>query len=133
MHAPGLPQESLEHNGTRTSRPAKPSPNPDIAGPIVCSLMDHLVAAGCDTAWDRTRICSNTASTAMQCIRTVHHSGGPDNHQLMKFRDRHSPSHSVSDESRVSAKSIYADSGGSYTLPSVAPCGQMPSSCHTKR
>ena len=31
--------ESLERNGTRTSWPAKPSPNPDDAGPIAHHLM----------------------------------------------------------------------------------------------
>ncbi|KAK6302769.1 hypothetical protein J4Q44_G00271240 [Coregonus suidteri] len=47
---PGPPQESLERYGTRTSQPAKPSPNPDDAVPIVCRLMGLPVAAGCDTA-----------------------------------------------------------------------------------
>uniref|UniRef100_A0A673W6L4 E3 ubiquitin-protein ligase RNF10 n=1 Tax=Salmo trutta TaxID=8032 RepID=A0A673W6L4_SALTR len=40
VHAPGPPQESLECSGTRTSLPAKPSPNLDNAGPIVRRPMD---------------------------------------------------------------------------------------------
>ena len=63
-------------DGTRTSLPAKPSPNPDDAGPIVRRPMGLPVAAGCDRAWTRTRISSGTASTAMQCLRPLHHSGG---------------------------------------------------------
>ena len=38
---------------------AKPPPNPDDAGPIVRCLMGLLVTAGCDTAWDRTRVCGD--------------------------------------------------------------------------
>jgi hypothetical protein len=45
VHAPGPPQESL-HDGTRTSRPAKPSPNSDNAGPIVRRLIGLPVVAG---------------------------------------------------------------------------------------
>jgi hypothetical protein len=37
--------------------PAKPSPNPDDTGPIVCRHMGLQIMAGCDTAWDRTRVC----------------------------------------------------------------------------
>uniref|UniRef100_A0AAZ3PA97 Regulator of calcineurin 1 n=1 Tax=Oncorhynchus tshawytscha TaxID=74940 RepID=A0AAZ3PA97_ONCTS len=55
VHAPGPPQESLKRDGTWTSRPAKPSPNPDDAGPIVRRLIGLPVAAGCGTAWDHTR------------------------------------------------------------------------------
>ena len=40
---------------------AKPSPNPDDAGPIVCQPMGLPVVAGCDTAWTQTRISSGTA------------------------------------------------------------------------
>ena len=40
--APGPPQESLVRDGTRTSLPTKPSPNPDNAGLIVC----HQVQRG---------------------------------------------------------------------------------------
>ncbi|KAM9419583.1 alpha-2,8-sialyltransferase 8E-like isoform 2-T4 [Salvelinus alpinus] len=58
--------KSLECDGTRTSRPAKPSPNPDDAGPIVRHLMGLPVTASCDTAWDRTQVC-----------RPLRHLGGP--------------------------------------------------------
>uniref|UniRef100_A0A8C7G5G7 FYVE, RhoGEF and PH domain containing 4a n=1 Tax=Oncorhynchus kisutch TaxID=8019 RepID=A0A8C7G5G7_ONCKI len=64
VHVPGPPQKSLEHDWTRTTRLAKPYPNQDDAGPIVHCLMDLQGAAGCDTAQDRTRICSNASSTA---------------------------------------------------------------------
>jgi hypothetical protein len=77
MHAPGRHKESLEHDGTRTSRPAKPSPNPDDVGPIVHRLMCLPVLASCDTALDRTRICSDASSTAMQYLRSLGYSGGP--------------------------------------------------------
>jgi hypothetical protein len=66
------PQESLVRNGTRTSLPAKPSPNPNDAGPIVCHPIGLPVAAGCDRAWTQTQN-SDTASTAMQCLRPLHH------------------------------------------------------------
>ncbi|XP_064816559.1 sialoadhesin-like [Oncorhynchus masou masou] len=36
---PDTPQESLERNGTRTSLPTKPSPNPEDAGPVIHRLM----------------------------------------------------------------------------------------------
>jgi hypothetical protein len=74
VHVPGPPQESLERDGTRTSQPVKPSPNPDNAGPIVhrpmglpepgsivaqlalrCSALDHcatLEAQGTYTLYD---------------------------------------------------------------------------------
>uniref|UniRef100_A0A8C8MDD6 ATP-binding cassette sub-family F member 2 n=1 Tax=Oncorhynchus tshawytscha TaxID=74940 RepID=A0A8C8MDD6_ONCTS len=55
MH-PARHKESLERDGTRTSRPAKPSPNPDDTGPIVCRLMGLPVVASCDTSWDQTRV-----------------------------------------------------------------------------
>ena len=64
-------------NGTRTSRPAKPSPNPDEAGPIMRRLMGLPVVAFCDTARDQTRVCSDSSSTAMQCLRQLRHLGGP--------------------------------------------------------
>ena len=53
--APGPPQESLVCNGTRTSLPAKPSTNPDDAGPIVRRPTGLPVAAGGDRAWARTQ------------------------------------------------------------------------------
>jgi hypothetical protein len=33
-------------------------PNPDDSGPIVLRPMGLPVTYGCDTAWDRTRVCS---------------------------------------------------------------------------
>ena len=69
LHVPH--KESLERNGTRESRLAKPSSNPDDAGPIVHRLMGLPVTADCDTARDRTRICSDTP-------RPLRHSGGPN-------------------------------------------------------
>jgi hypothetical protein len=58
----------------KESRPAKPCPNPDDAGPIVFRLMGLPVTACCDTAWDRTRVCSDVSCTAMQCLRPLQHS-----------------------------------------------------------
>jgi hypothetical protein len=69
--ANGLPQESLEHDGTRTSLPAKPYTNLDDAGPIVHRPMGLPGPAGCDRAWTWTRISSGTASTAMQSLRPL--------------------------------------------------------------
>ena len=46
-------------------------PNPNAAGPIVHRPMGLLNTAGCDTAWNRTRVCSDTSSTEMQCIRPL--------------------------------------------------------------
>ena len=37
------------------------------AGTIVRRLVGLAVAAGCDTAWDRTRICNDTASALDRC------------------------------------------------------------------
>uniref|UniRef100_A0A8C8F818 SH3 domain-binding glutamic acid-rich protein n=1 Tax=Oncorhynchus tshawytscha TaxID=74940 RepID=A0A8C8F818_ONCTS len=59
VHAPGRHKESLERNGTRSSQPAKPSPNLDDAGPIMCRLMGLPVTVGCNTTRDRIRICSD--------------------------------------------------------------------------
>ena len=64
--APGPPQESLVHYGTRTSLPAQPSSNSDNTGPIVHRPMGLPVTAGCNRAWTRT-----------QCLRPLRHSGGP--------------------------------------------------------
>jgi hypothetical protein len=75
--APGLPQESLERDGTRTSLLAKPSPNPDDAGPIVRRPMGLPVVSSCDRAWTQTQnLSSSTASIEMQCLRPLRHSGG---------------------------------------------------------
>jgi hypothetical protein len=53
--APDPPQESLVHDSTRTSLSAKPSPNPDDAGPIVWCPMGLLVTADCDRPWTWTQ------------------------------------------------------------------------------
>jgi hypothetical protein len=71
--APSPPQESLVHDGTRTSLPAKPSPNPDDFGPIVHRPMG--LAAATEPGLE-PRISSGTESTAMQCHKPLHHSGG---------------------------------------------------------
>jgi hypothetical protein len=55
VHCPGPPQESLVHDETRISLLAKPSPNPDDAGPIVRLPMGLLVTAGCGRAWTQTQ------------------------------------------------------------------------------
>ena len=55
-----------------TSQPANPSQTGTT--PIVRRLMGLLVAAGCDTARDQTRICSDASSTAKQCLRPLRHS-----------------------------------------------------------
>ena len=54
-------KESLEHDETRKSRPAKPSPNLDNAGPSMLRPMGLLVTASCDIAWDRNRGCSGVS------------------------------------------------------------------------
>ena len=40
-------------------------------------LMGLPVTASCDTAWARTQVCSGASGTVMQCLRPLHHSGGP--------------------------------------------------------
>ena len=52
---PGLPQDLLVRNGTRTSLPAKPSSNQADAEPIVRRPMGLLVAAACYRAWTQTQ------------------------------------------------------------------------------
>ena len=42
------------------------------------SLDISLTKAGCDTAWNRTRVWSDTCSTEMQCLRPLCHSGAPE-------------------------------------------------------
>jgi hypothetical protein len=49
---------------------------PCDAGTIVLRPMGLLVTAGCDTAWDRTQVCSDTSSTAMHCLRLLCYKGG---------------------------------------------------------
>jgi hypothetical protein len=48
-----------------------PLPNPNDAGPIVYRPMGLPIMASCDTAWNQTRVCSDTSSTEMQCIRPL--------------------------------------------------------------
>ena len=33
------------------------------------------ITASCDTAWNQTRVCSDTSSIEMQCLSTLPHSG----------------------------------------------------------
>ncbi|XP_064871754.1 dual specificity mitogen-activated protein kinase kinase 5-like [Oncorhynchus nerka] len=69
--APGPPQESLERDGSRTSLPVKPSPNPDDAGPNVRHPMGFPVAA-----WLRQSLDSNpeslVAQLALRCRASDH-------------------------------------------------------------
>ena len=46
----------------------------DDAEPIVRHPMGLPIMAGCDTAQDWTRVCSDTSSTKMQCLRQLRHS-----------------------------------------------------------
>ena len=39
------------------------------------STMGLPITAGCDTAQDLTRVCSDTSSTEMQCLRPLRQSG----------------------------------------------------------
>uniref|UniRef100_A0A8C8D848 Synaptic Ras GTPase activating protein 1b n=1 Tax=Oncorhynchus tshawytscha TaxID=74940 RepID=A0A8C8D848_ONCTS len=55
---------------------AKHTTNPDHAVPIVHRPMGLPITAGCDTAWEKTRVCSDASSLAMQCLRLLRHSGG---------------------------------------------------------
>ena len=50
--------------------PSKPSINPDNAG-----QMGLPITAGCDTARDLTRVCSDASSTERQSLRPLRHSG----------------------------------------------------------
>ena len=50
-------------------------PTPVDAGPIVRRHMGLPIMAGCDTTWFRTRDCSDTSCTEMQCLRLLHHLG----------------------------------------------------------
>ena len=70
VHAPGPPQESLECDGS------KDIPAGQTFQRIVRHLMGLPVAAGCDTARDDTRVCSDASSTAMQYLRPLSPSGG---------------------------------------------------------
>jgi hypothetical protein len=53
LQAPRMP------HGVTKSQQAKHASNSDDSGPIVCRLMGLPVTAGCDTAWDRTQVCSD--------------------------------------------------------------------------
>ena len=64
---------------------AKPSPNSDNAGPIVHRPMGLPITASCDTAWNRTRVCSDASSTAIQCLITLPHSAACTTFTLMTF------------------------------------------------
>jgi hypothetical protein len=50
-----------------------PRPNRDDAGPIVRRPMGLPITARCDTAWIRTRDCSDASCTEMQCLRSLCH------------------------------------------------------------
>ena len=65
VYAPGRHQESLQHDGTRASQPAKPSSNSDDTG--------------------QTRICRKAVCTAMQCLRPLPHSGGSSHKVLNAY------------------------------------------------
>uniref|UniRef100_A0AAZ3QPA8 Tc1-like transposase DDE domain-containing protein n=1 Tax=Oncorhynchus tshawytscha TaxID=74940 RepID=A0AAZ3QPA8_ONCTS len=69
---PDRHKELQEHDEPSKAPLAKPSLNPDGAGPIVCRPMGIPITAGCDTARDQTRVRS-----AMQCLRPLCHSGAP--------------------------------------------------------
>jgi hypothetical protein len=51
------------------------NPNLDDAEPIVRRPMGLPITADCDTAWNRTRVCSDTSNTEMQCLRPRSPSG----------------------------------------------------------
>jgi hypothetical protein len=61
---------------TRQVNDGLPRPNPDDAGPIMCRSMGLPITSGCDTAWIRTRDCSDVSCTKMQWLRPLRHSGG---------------------------------------------------------
>ena len=44
---------------------------------IVCSLMGLPILLGGDKAWNQTRVCSNSSSIEMQCLRPLHYLGAP--------------------------------------------------------
>ena len=100
--------ESLEHDKTRKSRPAKPSPNPDNAGPSVLCFMGLPVMASCDIAWDRTRVCSDTSNTAMQFLRLLRHSGGPGPTNTYTYTQTNLKKRNYSDIIILMVKEIWA-------------------------
>jgi hypothetical protein len=46
-----------------TASPGQTLTQPDDAEPILCRPMGLPIAAGCDTAWKQTRVCSDASST----------------------------------------------------------------------
>uniref|UniRef100_A0AAZ3PQH3 Tc1-like transposase DDE domain-containing protein n=1 Tax=Oncorhynchus tshawytscha TaxID=74940 RepID=A0AAZ3PQH3_ONCTS len=42
------------------------------------------ITTSCDTAWNRTRVCSDASSTEMQCVRILHHLGAQHTSRLCK-------------------------------------------------
>ena len=50
----------------RTNSYLQWQPNPDDAGPNVGHPMGLPITVSCDTAWNRTRVCSDASSTEMQ-------------------------------------------------------------------
>ena len=52
-----------------------PNPNPDDAGTIMRHPMGLPITAGSDTEWNQTRVCSDSSSTEMQCLRPLPQSG----------------------------------------------------------
>jgi hypothetical protein len=53
--------------------------NPKEAGPIVHRPMGLPITAGCDTAWNQTRVCRDYSSTEIQCLTPLCHSGALTN------------------------------------------------------
>jgi hypothetical protein len=63
--------ESLERDDPSKAPPAKPSPNSDDAGPIVRRPIGLQILAGCDTTRDRTQVCCDASSTALNADHTT--------------------------------------------------------------
>ena len=66
VHAPCPPQGVSR---ARWDKDIPVRPNPPLIQTALGHL-GHLVVAGCDTAWDRTRICSDASNTSIQCSLT---------------------------------------------------------------
>jgi glutamate/tyrosine decarboxylase-like PLP-dependent enzyme len=49
-----------------------------------CVPMGLPIMAGCDSARDQTRVCSDVSSTVMQCLRLLHHLGAPKYNEIIK-------------------------------------------------
>jgi hypothetical protein len=54
-----------------------PNPKPDTTGPIVHCPMVLPITAGCDTAWNRTKVCGDAYSIERLCLKPLCHSGAP--------------------------------------------------------